>query len=199
MKILAFDTSTKHLSVTLFDDEKTVFNSVVTTDGRVSNLLLPEIQKGLKSVNWSLNDLNVCAVGLGPGSFTGLRIGLATAKSLAYALNISLMGFSSFEMAAMSVQQDGELAIAFDARRGKYYSAVFQKDNEELSVVKPPALVEAQAFEDRYPDVHFQDRVLTESIFPLVQNKIKHQISDDPLTLSPVYLYPDDCMVQKKS
>ena len=97
MKILAFDTSSTALSVALLEDENLVAEATVTVKKNHSISLMPTIDFLVAQVSWQPADLDRVVVAQGPGSYTGLRVAVATAKTLAYALNIDLVGVSSLQ------------------------------------------------------------------------------------------------------
>ena len=97
MKILAFDTSSTALSVALLEDENLVAEATVTVKKNHSISLMPTIDFLVAQVSWQPADLDRVVVAQGPGSYTGLRVAVATAKTLAYALDIDLVGVSSLQ------------------------------------------------------------------------------------------------------
>ncbi|HXV19225.1 MAG TPA: tRNA (adenosine(37)-N6)-threonylcarbamoyltransferase complex dimerization subunit type 1 TsaB, partial [Candidatus Omnitrophota bacterium] len=120
MKFLAFDSSSDVLSVGLFDGERRIALSEDPGFARHSSELAPRIEKLLRSKKIRLSELGGIAVGVGPGSFTGLRVGVTAAKVLAFALGKKIAGVSSLEAAARSPRvPDGRVAVHLDARRGR--------------------------------------------------------------------------------
>ena len=116
MKILAFDTSSTALSVALLEDEKLVAESTVTVKKNHSISLMPTIDFLVAQAGWQPSDLERIVVAQGPGSYTGLRVAVATAKTLAYALDIDLVGVSSLQ-ALTDLTVDGVVIPIMDARR----------------------------------------------------------------------------------
>lgn len=95
---------------------------------RHGDVLIPRVQALLSAASIDLAQIDLVAVGVGPGSFTGLRVGLATAKGLAFALQKPVRGVSSIEVIAASVLQSSALAIVMlDAFKGEVYAGVFQR------------------------------------------------------------------------
>ena len=113
MKILAFDTSSTALSVALLEDENLVAEATVTVKKNHSISLMPTIDFLVAQVSWQPADLDRVVVAQGPGSYTGLRVAVATAKTLAYALNIDLVGVSSLQ-ALMDHSADGVVIPIMD-------------------------------------------------------------------------------------
>lgn len=120
MKILAFDSSSQALSVAILEDEQLMAESTIAIKKNHSISLMPTIDFLMKSVNLEPSDLDRIAVAQGPGSYTGLRVAVATAKTLAYALNIDLVGISSL-YALTDIEAEGLIVPLIDARRNNVY------------------------------------------------------------------------------
>lgn len=133
MKILAFDTSNLVLSVAICEDEKTIatFNSSEKKTHSVT--LLPAIKKLLVENNLEVKDIEKIVVAQGPGSFTGIRIAVTTAKMLAWTLNIPLVGISSLALIASNITDKTSYIIPyFDARRSNVFAGIYKWENKEL-------------------------------------------------------------------
>src|SRR5699024_1936753 len=108
MKILAFDTSNQPLSVAVVEDENILTEQMINVKRNHSVQLMPAIDEALKQVKLTLDDIDRIAVASGPGSYTGLRIAITIAKSLAWTKDIELVGVSSLKvMAGKSCRQYG--------------------------------------------------------------------------------------------
>ncbi|ADG40985.1 MULTISPECIES: tRNA (adenosine(37)-N6)-threonylcarbamoyltransferase complex dimerization subunit type 1 TsaB [Leuconostoc] len=126
MKILAFDTSNQPLTVSLAEDNN-VLRVFSTNEARNHSIqLLPAIQATLAAQQWTLSDIDRIVVAQGPGSFTGLRIGVTVAKMLADTLNIALVGVSSLAILAQNVSNEGLVVPLFNARNDNVFSGVYQ-------------------------------------------------------------------------
>ena len=125
MKILAFDTSSTALSVALLEDEKLVAESTVTVKKNHSISLMPTIDFLVAQAGWQPSDLERIVVAQGPGSYTGLRVAVATAKTLAYALDIDLVGVSSLQ-ALTNLSVVGVVIPIMDARRNNVYVGFYK-------------------------------------------------------------------------
>ncbi len=126
MKILGIDTSTPIGSVALLDGENIVAEHTLNIVQAHSSRLMPAIDTVLKWGEITPNDLDGCVVGVGPGSFTGIRIGVATAKSLCYAVDKPIVGVSTLEAIAYNLRwTDGIVCPILDARRHEIYGSVF--------------------------------------------------------------------------
>lgn len=127
MKILALEASAVAASVALCEDEVLLAESYQNTGLTHSQTLLPMAQELLARCGLGVADVDLVAVSAGPGSFTGLRIGVATAKGLAWAAEKPCAGCSTLEsMAWGAAAHTGELCVAMDARRGQVYNACFR-------------------------------------------------------------------------
>lgn len=130
MKILAIDTTTFLGSIALVEDDQLVSALQQGTSVTYSERLISGIDHLLTNANWKKEDLDLIAVAIGPGSFTGLRIGMATAKGLAVALGKPLVGVSSLCAIAYGADiYEGKVAAILDARRDEVYAAVYQYKN----------------------------------------------------------------------
>ena len=131
MKILGIDTSTPIGSVALIDDDNLVAEHTLNIVQAHSSRLMPAIDTVLKWSDITAADLDGCAVGVGPGSFTGVRIGVATIKSLCYALDKPIVGVSTLEAVAYNLRwTNGVICPLFDARRSEVYGAIFEGGTE---------------------------------------------------------------------
>ena len=125
MKVLAFDTSSKALSLAILEDKQVLAETMINIKKNHSITLMPAIDFLMASVDWTPKDLDRIVVAEGPGSYTGLRIAVATAKTLAHTLNIELVGMSSL-LALVPYQQEGLFVPLMDARRNNVYAGFYE-------------------------------------------------------------------------
>ena len=125
MKVLAFDTSSKALSLAILEDKQLLAETTINIKKNHSITLMPAIDFLMASLDWTPKDLDRIVVAEGPGSYTGLRIAVATAKTLAHTLNIELVGMSSL-LALVPRQQEGLLVPLMDARRNNVYAGFYE-------------------------------------------------------------------------
>lgn len=132
--ILNFETSSKNCSVTLSSEGKLISNFDLEDDKyRHSELLTSTIKDILTQNNISAKELSAVAVGIGPGSFTGLRIGFSVAKGLCYPHKINLIGISSLKILANSIKNDTEDIIPMINDKGNfYYLSTFENGLNEV-------------------------------------------------------------------
>lgn len=192
-KILAFDSVSSVCSVCIYDGDFHNFETQ-TSYGHASELM-PLIDKALESLDYRLEDMDTLVVGLGPGSFTGIRIGLSTALGLSLGADKKLFGVNS--LVSRSYDQQGDILIPMmDARRGNVYAAAygdFEKEPfngcfsqllEELGDKKAVFIGEKlKAFEEEAPEHKFVQPG------PLAQGLIKaYQDGRVEEDLLPIYL-----------
>ena len=133
MLILALDSTAIVASVALCRDEQPIATFTVKNGNTHSETLLPMVEAVLKSAGASVADVDLFACSVGPGSFTGVRIGAATIKGLAFGQNKNCLGVSTLEALAQNlVPFDGILCPVMNARRGQVYNALFRFENGEL-------------------------------------------------------------------
>ena len=125
MKILAMDTSNKTLSLAILENKETLGQVTLNIKKNHSITLMPAIDFLINSLDMKPADLDRIAVAQGPGSYTGLRIAVATAKTLAHTLKIELVGVSSL-LALVPEQVEGLAIPIMDARRNNVYAGFYQ-------------------------------------------------------------------------
>jgi tRNA threonylcarbamoyladenosine biosynthesis protein TsaB len=124
--------------VALLDGESVVAECRLSTRATHSERLLATVDRLLGAAGWRLADLAVLAVGLGPGSFTGLRIGVSTMKSLAFATGRPLVGIPSLDALAWSLPfASSVLCPIVDARKGEVYAAFYRTDRGRIERLSP--------------------------------------------------------------
>ncbi|MEH7336332.1 tRNA (adenosine(37)-N6)-threonylcarbamoyltransferase complex dimerization subunit type 1 TsaB [Neobacillus drentensis] len=145
MTILAIDTSNYALGVSLLEENQVLGEYITNLKKNHSVRIMPAIQTLMKDCERVPGDLTKIVVAKGPGSYTGVRIGVTIAKTLAWTLNIPLVGISSLEILASGTGRyfDGYVSPLFDARRGQVYTGLYQFENGQLSVVEQDQLVMA--------------------------------------------------------
>lgn len=149
MKILAFDTSSASGSVAVTDGERLLCEWNSGDAGKHSNWLMPAVDGVLRSAGARLADIDLYAVDIGPGSFTGLRIGVSTVKGLAWATGRKVVGVSTLEALALNLRYSRmHVCPVLDARRGEVYAAIYRyADGGMEAVMKDSALSPATLFE----------------------------------------------------
>lgn len=143
MLTLAFDTATMWGRFALAEDGYLLQYRPLNVSGSYADALLPVMQEMLTEAGRSLEELKAVAVTVGPGSFTGVRIGVATAKGLAWGLGCQLFAVTSLEAMAGALLADHEqadLAVpVLDARRGEIFAGIYQRQGRWVTPVAGPA------------------------------------------------------------
>ena len=125
MKIAAFDTSSKALTLAILEDETLLAQMTLNIKKNHSITLMPAIDFLMNSLDMKPTDLDRIVVAQGPGSYTGLRMAVATAKTLAHTLKIEMVGVSSL-LALVPEQVEGLVIPVMDARRNNVYAGFYQ-------------------------------------------------------------------------
>jgi tRNA threonylcarbamoyladenosine biosynthesis protein TsaB len=150
-RILAIETSGRHGSIALLtgnSDRSEVLSEILLGgDERTAQILAPRIRTMLGDHNWSPTSVDLVAVAVGPGSFTGLRIGVTTAKTFAYAANTELLGVNTLEaIATQAPAADGRLWAVLDAQRQELFAATFAQSEAGLTTERETHIISVEAW-----------------------------------------------------
>ena len=138
MKTLAIDTSSKLCGVCILEDKKELIRIDKITNKSHSEKLMPIISDAFSKTNLDLNDIDLIVCDKGPGSFTGIRIGVATTKGFADSLNIKTIGVSSLEVLAFNVKTPGYICSIINAKNNNCYFAVYKFENNTYTQIENP-------------------------------------------------------------
>jgi tRNA threonylcarbamoyladenosine biosynthesis protein TsaB len=143
MTILAIDTSNYPLGVALIEDNQVLGEYITNLKKNHSIRIMPAIQTLMKDCERVPAQLTKIVVAKGPGSYTGVRIGVTIAKTMAWSLKIPLVGISSLEVIAAGAGRyfDGYISPLVDARRGQVYTGLYQYQSGVLTIAKEDRLV----------------------------------------------------------
>lgn len=144
MKVLGLDTSTLMTTCAVIDDDKLIGEYSLSQDMSHSEKLVPMVEEMLNNVDLKIKDMDLFAVSLGPGSFTGLRIGLATVKAFAHITDKPLVGVSTLEALAFNLPYNRIVVPMIDARRQRVYTGIYAWEGEELKSLLDPCILEIQ-------------------------------------------------------
>lgn len=137
MKLLAIDSSGLVASVAVVEDENLIGEFTMNYKKTHSQTLLPMLDELAKIIELDLNELDAIAVARGPGSFTGLRIGSATAKGLAFALNKPIIQIPTVDALAYNLCGHRDVVCPLmDARRNQTYTGLYQFDGNQMKTIK---------------------------------------------------------------
>jgi tRNA threonylcarbamoyladenosine biosynthesis protein TsaB len=144
MKILALDSSATVASVALCEDETLLAEYTLNNGNTHSETLLPAIDGLLTSIGKTYSDIDLFACAAGPGSFTGVLIGAATVKGMAFGRSRPCVGVSALEALAYNlIGFDGIVCPAMDARRSQLYNAIFRSQNGKIERLTPDRVIAA--------------------------------------------------------
>lgn len=154
--ILNIETSTKNCSVTIAKEGKTIICNEIAEEGYShAERLHVFIETSLKEAGIDYADLKAVAVSQGPGSYTGLRIGVSAAKGLCFALGIPLIAVDTLQvLASQAIVNDGLIIPMIDARRMEVYSAIFTSDLKNIRATEAQ-IVDESSFDDINEKVYF--------------------------------------------
>lgn len=213
MKLLAIDTSTDYLSLAVSDNRKVLHKFHRFIGRNHSTMLLPAIDTLLKKCRLTIKNIDGFCVSIGPGSFTGLRIGVATVKGLAYCLKKPVVVIPTLDVIAQNAKNErGLLCPVLDARKGKVYACLYRSDGVKIKRLSKYLLLpltdllkkikdettlflgdievpgKAQKKIDWYPRAE-------EMVCPALENFKRNKIVI-PEKLEPLYLYSRECDIK---
>lgn len=209
--ILCIETSTEICSVALAHGERCAALQECNTNNSHAKNMIPFVEEVLRQANVSKNQLNAIAVGVGPGSYTGLRIGVSTAKGLAYSLNIPVIAISTLEcIAEPHLTKAEHCRPMIDARRMEVFTALYNHDGQLLE--EPNAkIVDEDCFAEeltnfktvlcgngaekckevlaKYPNALFQTEPLSaRNMVPIAYRKFQAEQFENVAYFEPFYL-----------
>lgn len=138
MKVLGIDTSNQLCSVAIIEDTKPIKKIVLNQGLTHSEILMPTIEKVLAECKFSLSEIDLLVCDIGPGSFTGIRIGIATIKAFTDSLHIPNIGISSLEVLARSIHEDGIICSSIACKNDNCYYAIYERKNGIYYVLEQP-------------------------------------------------------------
>lgn len=136
MKVLGLDTSTTTASIAVLDGDRVLATATRNTHRRTSDVLVA-VDETCRTAGVTAHELDAIAVGAGPGSFTGLRIGMATGKGIAFATGRPLWAVSSLAALALEAPGDGVIVAVLDARKGEIFAGTFDKRGGAVTSLGP--------------------------------------------------------------
>lgn len=190
MKVLAIDTSSNVASVALLEDEQLLGEFVLNHKKTHSQEILPMIDNVLKRCECSINDIDLFAAAKGPGSFTGLRIGIATVKGLAHSVNKPVIGISTLEGLAQNLPFcEHTIVPIMDARRNQVYTGAYMWDAGSLLKVGEDEAISIEECVEACGN--FLETVFLGDGVPVYKAYIKEKLKDK------AFFAPPSCNMQK--
>ena len=144
MKILGIDTSTKIATIAVIDEEKVLGEYTLNQEMSHSENLIPMVKELLNNLYIKIEDIDLYGVAIGPGSFTGLRIGVAAVKSFAHLFQKPIVGISTLQAMAYNLPHNEIIVPMIDARRDRVYTGVYGWENGVLKTIKADDVVEME-------------------------------------------------------
>lgn len=145
MKVLGIDTSTMATSISVVEDNKLICEYTINTKKTHSQKLMPMIENMMQMSDLSVKDIDMIAICIGPGSFTGLRISMATAKAIAHVRNLPIIAVNSLEILAANMNLcNKKICSILDAQRSQVYTAKYKFDGNELIEIANIDVVEIE-------------------------------------------------------
>lgn len=218
MKVLGLDTSTLMTTCGVIDENILLGEYSLNQDMSHSEKLVPMVKEVLNNLQLKIEDIDVFGVSTGPGSFTGLRIGIATIKAFAHIFDMPIVGVSTLEALAFNLPYNDIVVPMIDARRDRVYTGIYKWEGQNLLTIMEPTVMEIDTLLDLlYKDYEnivvngdgsllFKERILNKlqkkvrfanigqnmcrasSICELALIKYKNGNVDDYFTLAPDYL-----------
>ena len=149
MKILALDTSATVASVAVTENNTPLAEYTLNAKNTHSETLLPMVESVLRSLSLKTSDIDLFALSAGPGSFTGVRIGAATVKGLAFASSKPCVEVSTLEaLAQRLVFKAGIICPVMNARRSQVYTAIFESDGKSLTRLMPDSAISIEELDE---------------------------------------------------
>ena len=225
MNLLCIDTSTKNLSLAVSNNEKILKFRNAKLSRPLDLSIIPSIKRILDDAKMPVGGLDGFAVGLGPGSFTSLRVGLSAIKGLAFAVRKSVIGISSLDILAMNVRENARICTLCDARRDLVYACFYEKkglvlkrksgyllanigdvlkqiDGETAFIgdglkLYKDDIKRAKGITPKFIDEKYIFPQARHMV-PLVLARFQKGKPDNIEKLVPLYLYPDHCQIKRK-
>lgn len=201
MKSLFINTSSFYMSLAILEDDKLLYKKEEEILVDMASKIIPEIELSFNNVPFELKDINKIFVVNGPGSFTGVRVGVTVAKTIAWALKKDVIPLSSLELLATTSVENNHVISAIDARRGYVFAGVYDKD---LNVIMPDKYVLKADLEDYLNDgtIVSYDK-LDGASMPVIDivkivEKHKNDAPINPHALKPNYLKLTEAEEKKK-
>lgn len=175
MKILALDTSTHMATCAVIDEDRILGEYSLNQDMTHSEKLVPMVKEVLDSLDLKVSDIDLYGVAIGPGSFTGLRIGVATVKAFAHLFDKPVVGVSTLEGLAFNLPYNDIVVPMIDARRDRVYTGIYSWEKGELkTLMEPDALEVDDLLEKLYND--YENIIVNGDATLLHRERIKEKL-----------------------
>lgn len=183
MKTLAVDTSTMMATCALLDEDRLLGEFSLNQDMTHSENLVPMIKEMLDNLNLKVKDIDLFGVAIGPGSFTGLRIGIATIKSFAHVFDKPVIGVSTLEGLAFNLPYNGYIVPMIDARRNRIYTGIYNRIKGNLINIVEPTIMEVDKLMELLQEEY--DHIIVNGNGTLVYRDIILEALGDQVIIAP--------------
>ncbi|MBR5322245.1 MAG: tRNA (adenosine(37)-N6)-threonylcarbamoyltransferase complex dimerization subunit type 1 TsaB [Clostridia bacterium] len=200
MKILAIDSTAKTATVSICDDDRLISIYSVTAGLNHSETLLPMIENALTTAQTDIDEIDMFAISDGPGSFTGVRIGMSLFKGLAFGKQKLCVGVSTLEALAYNLKGFvGIICPVMDARRDQVYNALFLSDGEKMVRLTEDRAIPLKELEAELKEKYSDKAVcLCGDGFDLAMNCIEVDFAYTPILLREQNAYSVSCVALAK-
>lgn len=186
MKILCLDSATESATAAIIDEDKLLGEIIFNYKKQHSVIMMPMIDKLLKNTDLTINDIDGFVVSKGPGSFTGLRIGMATIKGLVQANEKPFISISSLDALANNLYfADGIICPIMDALRGNVYTNFYRMDNSSLISIEEPQILSLEELIEKVKSFNTKVYFIGDGTFKF---KEKLLASIDNISFAPTHL-----------
>lgn len=191
MKILALDSTAVVATYAITNDNEPLAAETVTSGLKHSEILLPMIEKGLLSLSLSVDDIDLFACSTGPGSFTGVRIGVSLIKGLAFG-KMACVGVSSLEALAYNLIDDDTVVCAvMDARRDQLYNALFKVEGGSITRLCEDRVISFEELLSELSALKCELKLVGDGV-----NVFKSYASESGMDISFIIDTPERCVFQ---
>ena len=190
--VLVIDTTSEELFVAILTGDKEDREYVTDCRSKHSVCLLPTVDELLKRNGLAIKDVGVCALTVGPGSFTGIRIGVSTAKAFQYALSMKIIAVNSLEAAAYNYRGKGKTVAIIDAKHGNAFTGIYENCAEKLCFLDTVSLKKEVEAADNFVSLYensFGAKIVEnyyDGFMALIREKLERK--DFSLDFAPLYL-----------
>lgn len=210
MNLLAIDTSSIYLGLAVMKDGKVASRIHKKAVMAHSRILVPTINKILKKTGLKINDIDCFAISAGPGSFTGLRIGVTVVKGLAYSLKKKIVAVPTLDVIANNAKNfKGIICPVLDARKNKVYACIYRSDGKTIKKISPYLLLPLDELKKKtavYDKIYFLGDIIgydnwypkAEAVARLGFESFKAKKFVKAENLEPMYLYSKECDITGK-
>lgn len=192
MRILAIDTSTRHAGVAVIEDENLIAECIMQFKATHSEKLLPEIIHILETTHIPLESIDYYAAVVGPGSFTGLRVGISTLKGLAFVTSKKVVSVSTLEVIAWGFPFcEYQICPLLDARKREVFAALFKWDKNKILRIKDDSVLSIDALVEWIKE----NTVFTGSGVELYKGKLIEKLGEKAIFAPSLHFIPRPSVV----